>query len=867
MTRGFRSISFVVLHSSKCYKHKKKKMIMKQKALLLLSVLLLSFSTMVSATDINVYVKRSNSTAVPKIHAWNSAGQSFTTWGNLPSMTSIGSGWFKYTMVNQTSIGVVIYYNDVERTGDFKFYSSDRWIVLNADGKSGIAYASNPEVPTITSISEIGGFYADGISLQPSIVASNYDNIFYTLDGSEPQIIATNTSCMCPTYVYSSTYGIAPNTISKTTSLKAIAGLGNSRSTTRTEQYTFVTTPQATVIADKAPQADGSYLNGQSVTITLSSNMGNNPIYYTLDGSDVLPFQTYSSGTILYTGSFTTVRTNSTSRIKVMVAKRPNPTTNADFAGFVLKDLVFKPLFVPTVTITPATQPQANGKYQVYESVSVNLTSNFAGDIYYTTDGSDIIDNPNFGTIKKFVSGSPIIVSGNLSALTRIKAAVVVSGTVGTGSALFSQFSSLDFKFETIEISYTKDVQPTEGEYCNNAVVTLNFQSNGGGYKRYIRYTLDGSDPKTSSTYQLVVEALNFGSLYAQLQITGVNQTVKFRGYEEGIYGIGPYSNEVSETFVFGDCSAPNVTIAEDVQPIAPDSCYVNGQNVTVSLGTTWGCGGCSTGIDYTLDGTNPKTSATKKSYNGPFVISNSVKVRAIMTSWGGSMGLAYSGGILTKSYCFNPSKGITIHVKRAATNGYNTDSPRIHVWTKEGGSDVALTNSSNWPNNLPQTTVENNGWSYYSVANHTQLGCLFYYPRTGFTVQSNDFKYYNQDIWILLNVDGKSGIVTTYNPDYGTLKSGSIVDKAASTEVLLSPNPTRDVLNVNYPFEGEKNVTVTITSFMGATLYSETISATNGFTKQISLSDYKLVPGAYILVIETSTGEKVTKKFIYLND
>ncbi len=261
----------------------------------------------------------------------------------------------------------------------------------------------------------MSGFYATGISLQPTISASNYSNIFYTLDGSEPQIISTNTSCMCPTYVYSSTYGIAPNAITTTTTFKAIAVLGSVRSATKTANYTFVDTPLATITTNATPQADSSYINGQPITITLGSNMGSNPIYYTLDGSDVLPFQSYSTSTILYTGPFTTVRTNSTSRIKVMVAKRPNPTTNADFAGFVLKDFTFKPLFTPNVTITPSTQPQANGKYRYYDNVAITLTSNTSGDIYYTTDGSDIIDNPNFGTIKKFVHGYPFYVNSQRS--------------------------------------------------------------------------------------------------------------------------------------------------------------------------------------------------------------------------------------------------------------------------------------------------------------------------------------------------------------------------------------------------------------------------------------------------------------------
>ncbi|MCB9202630.1 MAG: chitobiase/beta-hexosaminidase C-terminal domain-containing protein [Flavobacteriales bacterium] len=136
-----------------------------------------------------------------------------------------------------------------------------------------------------------------------------------------------------------------------------------------------------------------------------------------------------------------------------------------------------------------------------------------------------------------------------------------------------------------------------------------------------------------------------------------------------------------------------------------------------------------------------------------------------------------------------------TIYVKRQGSSS----APKIHVWTKATGTDVPVTNTSNWPNNLPTVSSDTNGWFKYSASTApSQIGCLFVYNDK----QTADFKYYSwSSIYVLLDSAGNQVSVTATNPD-----------------VVVTPDPVISVSQniqpkANGKFDVGQTVTLTVSS------------------------------------------------------
>ncbi len=92
-------------------------------------------------------------------------------------------------------------------------------------------------------------------------------------------------------------------------------------------------------------------------------------------------------------------------------------------------------------------------------------------------------------------------------------------------------------------------------------------------------------------------------------------------------------------------------------------------------------------------------------------------------------------------------SSGLKLRVKRLGTN----ETPQIHAWHNDFGSDIAITDTHNWPQHLPYMNGINDGWFEYTISNYHSVACLFKYNDT----QTADFKYFEQDTWILLDEQG----------------------------------------------------------------------------------------------------------------
>lgn len=396
----------------------------------------------------------------------------------------------------------------------------------------------------------------------------------------------------------------------------------------------------------------------------------------------------------------------------------------------------------------------------------------------------------------------------------------------------------------TIELSLSNDIQPNaEGKFVAGQTVTATFSSNGGSYNRYIRYTTDGSDPKTSATYQLIVIAQYTP---ATLEIT---EDITLRAIEEGIYGAGPYSNEVSFNYEFE--KGKLVTIERDIEPRG-NGYYTYGQTVSVTIGRTEGCGGCSYADYYTLDGSDPKTSETRIQ-GGAFVnleITSTTELRAISYP---VMGNPDNYDETAVNFYFEPESSSTIFVKRIG----HAYCPKFHVWTKESGTDVALTNTSNWPNNLPDFySHDGDGWYQYNLTN-IEFGFLFVY---GDGYQTDDFKYFSDTVYIYLAQDGSTISVTNTKP---SSSRESFEEAIPNNGLRLSPNPTSNTFTINFSNGKSESSIVTIYDLSGKLIYSETVPESSFINKEYSRFDLGLDSGTYIINVVSDSSNEIQRLVI----
>ncbi len=994
----------------------------------------------------NIYVKREGSTTAPKIHVWtNDSGKDVaitntSSWpNNLPTMTADTDGWFKYN-VTANSVGTLFRYGTFQ-TPDYKYYNQDVWILLNSDGTQKTVSLTDLRVETPkVSFSSSQTPQADGCYLENQEVyiylSSNIPNtlVYYTLDGTDP----------IPG-VGSTAIGYSTLSINASASrVKAVIYNGTQRiSDIVTKDYCFKK-GIVTINVSPAPNANGKYFIGQKVTVTLTSNATEFPIWYTTDGT--APY--YISGSKQdYTVPFE-ITTDAEIGANMYLG---GGWRYGRYTETALKSIQFEAApEVPTFTYSTTPWLNENGKYNAGANVAVtfNLSpSNPDWDVYYSLDNQEVdltkintgantlnpirysgVFNVNsdkvvYAKLYNVKTGqsqgvSPMIFSfepsqtqrtiyvkregsttaprihvwtndsGKDVAITNTSSwpnnlpimtsdtngwfkYAVTANNVGT-LFRYGTFQTPDYKYynqdvwitlnadgsrksvsfskpyeETpVVLSMTKDVEPkANGKYNLGASVKVTFTSNGGGYKRYIAYTTDGSDPKTSSTYQLIVV-----NQYVPAELV-INSNTNLRAIEEGIYRSGPYSNEVAFNFQFEPVSI--VTITKDKQPNANGK-YAFGETVNVSINRTEGCGGCSYADFYTVDGTDPKTSATKIagsfvtlpinktttvraiSYpsmgssanytdvsetltfettvpvptftfstnpgpknNGKYTIGTPVQVTFNLSPVSADWDIYYSldgndvdltkinTGVNTLNpirYAapFNVSSNVVVYAKlynvktgqsqgvspmnfefEAAQPEYTiyvkrqsaqySSAPRIHVWTKETGVDVPVTNPSNWPNNLTYMSHMGMGWFTYTTTK-PQFGFLFVFPDK----KTPDYKYYSKNVWVLLDANGNTVSITDNMP---TAAKEAIEAEEAEKVFTVSPNPVSSNFTVNYSTGKEESINLNIYSLAGQLLYTESFQTTV-LQKEFSAQNLRLSSGTYIVQAQSASGVE-TKKII----
>lgn len=346
--------------------------------------------------------------------------------------------------------------------------------------------------------------------------------------------------------------------------------------------YVDVTGSQNIPTVDISPAA-GNYQSPLSVTMTIANGANGDEIRYTTNGT------TPSASSTLYTAALS-LTTTTTVRAQVFRTGTAQGTPTS-----VTYTITAAP---SNVTATPAAGLYAN-------SVSVTLTGGSIGDeIRYTTNGTA-------PTATSTLYSGPITVSTT----TTIRAQLFNAGAA-KGQAMSALY--------TITAPSSLTLSPASGTFSNYVVVTISGAAKG----TVLRYTLDGTDPKASSTITAgQVTIITSKTLKVQAFLNGV---------ANGQIATGDYTVNVG---------APTLSPAQGTFPTSI--------LVTISKGASTGT------IRYTLDGTDP--TATSLVYSRPITISSTTTVTARIFN-GTNISAAASG-----VYTINnntPANGVDLIIK-----------------------------------------------------------------------------------------------------------------------------------------------------------------------------------------------------------
>jgi len=412
------------------------------------------------------------------------------------------------------------------------------------------------------------------VSLSATDTGSGVAAIRYTLDGSEP-------TASSPTYT-------APFTVSATTTVKYRAwdNAGNVEVTNSQLIQIDTTAPTSSITCNGSACSTGWY--GSSVTVALSatdSQSGVATIRYTTDGSDP------TAASPAYTAPFT-VSTTTTVKYRAWDNAGNSEATNSQ--------LIQVDTQAPSSSIACDGSACSNDWYGGPVSVSLSATDTGSGvaAIRYTTDGSD-------PTVASPTYTGPFTVSATTTVKYR------AWGNDGNVEATNSQLIQIDTTAPGSSISCNGSTCSTS-TYSAAVTVTLSATDTESGVA-VLRYTLDGSDPTSSST------------AYSDPISLSDTTTVKYRAWDNAGNVEATNTQLVQVVQTVPDTEAPTSSIACNLSPCS--SGWYGGP-VSVTLSAADGGSGLAA-IRYTTDGSDP--TASSPTYTAPFTVSatTTVKYRA----------------------------------------------------------------------------------------------------------------------------------------------------------------------------------------------------------------------------------------------
>jgi uncharacterized repeat protein (TIGR02543 family) len=578
-----------------------------------------------------------------------------------------------------------------------------------------------------------GGNYTSAQTVTLTSATTEAD-IHYTLDGTAPTASSAK---------YSSSI-----TISATSTLKAIAvKTGMTNSDILTETYT-ITLPEK-VIQPTATPAGGNYTSAQTVTLTSATTGAD--IHYTLDGT------TPTASSAKYSSPITI---STTTTLKAIAVK--SDMTNSD----ILTETY-------TITLAQVIQPTATpagGNYASAQTVTLTTTTTGAA-IFYTLDGT----SPSTGS-SYYTSAITI------SETTTLKAIAVETDM--TSSGILTEHYTITPPGKVVQPLAT----PEGDNYTTAQTVTLASATTGAT----IHYSLDGSDPTTSSPlYSIAITITETTTLKAIAVKTDMTN-----------------SDILTETYTITLPTPTNYTITFDANGgsgTAPAAQTVNaGSSITLPDGSGLTMSG------YTFGGWNTNASGTGTNY---------------------SAGSSYTPTDSITLYARWHSSASTTYIVMFFTNGGSGTAPTTQ--TVNAGSSITLPDGSG----LTRSGYTFGGWNTNSSGTGTNYAVGSSYTVTGTTLlyakwDSSASTTYT--VWFLINGgSGTAPATQTVNAGSSiTLPSGSGLTRTGYT--FGGWNTSSSGTGTNYAAGSSYTVTGTVILYAkwveGSGTHEVTIAMWDGY-------------------------------------
>ena len=333
----------------------------------------------------------------------------------------------------------------------------------------------------------------------------------------------------------------------------------------------------------------GPYNTDLTVNLTAVDDLDSNPqIYYTLDGSDP------TTSSILYTGPIN-INSEGTTTLKFIAVDATGNWSP-----------VYNQTYTIDITIPTVTSNPVGGLFNTTQTIS--LTTNEPTTIYYTTDGTTPTTTSNQYT-------TPI----NINTTTTLKFMAI--DTAGNQGTVQTETYNIDTTPPTVQAN------PIGGNYNTTKTVVLNADDESA---TIIYYTIDGSDPTTSSNQYTTPININ------------TTTTLKFMAID----AFGNQGTTQTETYNI-DTTPPTV------QANSVGGNYDNAQTITLTTNEP-------TTIYYTTDGTTPTT--TSNQYTTPININTTTTLKFMAIDAAGNKGTV-------QSETYNIKSDVYVQITPSITN------------------------------------------------------------------------------------------------------------------------------------------------------------------------------------------------------
>lgn len=417
----------------------------------------------------------------------------------------------------------------------------------------------------------------------------------YTTDGSDPA-----TSPTAVTYT-------GPFTLASTATVRfrSVDKAGNAEAA-RSQTINVDTVAPTTAVTCNGSACQATYPGSVTVGLpaTDAGGSGVAQTRYTTDGTDpatsatattyTAPFTVAASSTVSFSSTDTAGNVEATRSQPIQIGTPPADTT------------------APTTAIACNGSACSAGWYGA-NPVSVTLSATDAGGsgvaaTRYTTDGTDPV-----------TSSSAVSYAGPFTVTTTTTVRFASVDNAGNTETANSQQIRIDSAAPATTASCNNTTCST-GWYRAAVTVGLSAMDAGGSGVASTFYTTDGTDPATSSTARVYT---------APFPVTSTT-TVKAATTDT--------AGNVEPTRSWSiriDTTAPSTPIYCNGDPCGTAP-YAGPVTVTLPAMDAGGSGLAKT--TYTLDGTDPATSTTAKTYGGPFTIGQTTTVKAFSVDNAGNV-------------------------------------------------------------------------------------------------------------------------------------------------------------------------------------------------------------------------------------